>query len=176
MHGEQQAPVARSATQIEALQSQLSDLEREANKEKAKSAALEHSCQQEEADLEARRKRQQDLAEEIERQSEGHRPYESYSTEDIQALRAAFESELAGSEARFEAVKRQRSRPKGDLGSVSANVAQFAQTAQTSRVIRRAAADVAEQQNEIGELDRELMRRANLREGLMRHVRRLTTI
>ena len=70
MHGEQQAPVARSATQIEALQSQLSDLEREANKEKAKSAALEHSCQQEEADLEARRKRQQDLAEEIERQSE----------------------------------------------------------------------------------------------------------
>lgn len=113
---------------------------------------------------------------EIERQSEGHRPYESYSTEDIQALRAAFESELAGSEARFEAVKRQRSRPKGDLGSVSANVAQFAQTAQTSRVIRRAAADVAEQQNEIGELDRELMRRANLREGLMRHVRRLTTI
>ena len=33
-------------------------------------AALEHSCQQEEADLEARRKRQQDLAEEIERQSE----------------------------------------------------------------------------------------------------------
>lgn len=113
---------------------------------------------------------------EIERQFEGHRPYESYSTEDIQALRAAFESELAGSEARFEAVKRQRSRPKGDLGSVSANVAQFAQTAQTSRVIRRAAADVAEQQNEIGELDRELMRRANLREGLMRHVRRLTTI
>ena len=113
---------------------------------------------------------------ELERQSEGHRPYESYSTEDIQALRAAFESELAGSEARFEAVKRQRSRPKGDLGSVSANVAQFAQTAQTSRVIRRAAADVAEQQNEIGELDQELMRRANLREGLMRHVRRLTTI
>ena len=36
---------------------------------------------------------------EIERQSEGHRPYESYSTEDIQALRAAFESELAGSQA-----------------------------------------------------------------------------
>lgn len=113
---------------------------------------------------------------ELERQSEGRRPYESYSTEGIQALRAAFESELGGSEARFEAAKRQRTRPKGDLGSVAANVAQFAKTAQASRAIRRAAAGVAEQQNEIAEIDRELERRANLGEGLMRHVKRLTTI
>lgn len=113
---------------------------------------------------------------EIERQSEGHRPYEGYATEDIEALRAAFEAELAGSQARFAAAKRQRTRPKGDLGSVSGNVAQFAQTAQTSRAIRRAAAGVAEQQVELEELDRELQLRANLGQGLMRHVKRLTTI
>ena len=113
---------------------------------------------------------------EIERQSEGHRPYESYSTEDIQALRDAFESELVGSEAKFAAAKRQRTRPKGDLGSVSGNIQQFAQTAQTSRAIRHAAAGVAERQNELSELDRELELRANLGQGLMRHVKRLTTI
>lgn len=113
---------------------------------------------------------------EIERQSEGHRPYESYATEDIQALREAFESELTGSEAQFEAAKRRRTRPRGDLGSVSGNVEQFAQTAQTSRAIRRAAAGVAERQNELSELDRELELRANFGQGLMRHVKRLTTI
>ncbi len=113
---------------------------------------------------------------EIERQSEGRRPYESYSTEDIQALRDAFEAELEGSEAKFEAAKRQRTRPRGDLGSVSGNVEQFAQTAQTSRAIRQAAAGVAERQTELGELDRELELRANFGQGLMRHVKRLTTI
>lgn len=113
---------------------------------------------------------------EIERQSDGHRPYESYTTEDIQALRDAFESELVGSEAKFEAAKRQRTRPKRDLGSVSGNVQQFAQTAQTSRAIRQAAAGVAERQNALSELDRELQLRANLGQGLMRHLKRLTTI
>ncbi|MEM9177087.1 MAG: hypothetical protein AAGC67_17855 [Myxococcota bacterium] len=113
---------------------------------------------------------------EIERQSEGHRPYESYSTEDIQALRDAFESELVGSEAKFAAAKQRRSRPQGDVGSISGNIDQFAQTAQTSRAIRAAAAGVAERQNELSELDRELALRANLGQGLMRHVKRLTTI
>ena len=113
---------------------------------------------------------------EIERQSEGHRPYEGYSTEDIQALRAAFESELAGSEAKFAAAKRQRTRPQGDVGSISGNIDQFAQTAQTSRAIRAAAAGLAERQNELSELDRELALRSNLGQGLMRHVKRLTTI
>ena len=113
---------------------------------------------------------------EIERQSAGHRPYEGYATEDIQALRDAFESELVGSEAHFAAAKRQRTRPQGDVGSIAGNIDQFAQTAQTSRAIRAAAAGVAERQNELSELDRELELRANLGQGLMRHVKRLTTI
>ncbi|MBB84884.1 MAG: hypothetical protein CL931_13835 [Deltaproteobacteria bacterium] len=113
---------------------------------------------------------------EIERQNEGHRPYESYSTEDVQALRDAFESELTASEAKFAAAKRQRARPQGDLGSISGNVEQFAETTATSRAIRAAAAGVAERRDALSELDRELALRASPVQGLMHHLRRLTTI
>lgn len=113
---------------------------------------------------------------EIERQSEGHRPYERYSIEDVQALRDAFESELAGSEAKFAAAKRQRTRPQGDMGSISGNIEQFAETTATSRAIRAAAAGVAERRDALSELDRELEIRANPAQGLMHHLRRLTTI
>jgi len=113
---------------------------------------------------------------EIERQSDGVRPYESYSSEDVQALRDAYAGELQGSEARFAAAKRQRTRPQGDMGSISGNVEQFQQTTQSSRRIRAAAAGVAERQNEIDELERELALRSKLGQRLMRHVKRLTTI
>ena len=113
---------------------------------------------------------------EIERQTEGARPYESYSSKDVQALRDAYAGELQGSEAQFAAAKRQRTRPRGDIGSISGNVEQFQRTTQTSRRIRAAAAGVAERQNEIDELERELALRSNLGDGLMRHLKRLTTI
>ena len=46
----------------------------------------------------------------VEKETEGVRPYESYATDDIQALRDAYEAELAGSQAQFAAAKRQRVR------------------------------------------------------------------
>ncbi len=112
----------------------------------------------------------------IERESEGLRPYESYASADLEALKAAYESELNTSRRQFSAAKDQRVRPKNDVGSISGNVAQFQRTAQTSGAIRRAAAGVAEREEQITELDRELEIRARFGQGVMRHVKRLTTI
>ena len=112
----------------------------------------------------------------IEQETEGPRPYASYASEDLRALRDAFGAEPSGERARFEAAQQQRRRPKGDLGSISGNVDQFAETTRTSRQIRQAAAGVAEHENEIAELDRELELRDRFGQGMMRHVKRLTTI
>jgi len=112
----------------------------------------------------------------IEQETEGHRPYQSYSVADIEALHAAYQGELNGVEAQFDAAKRKRVRPQGDRGSISGNVDQFAQTAATSKRIRAAAANVSQQRGEIAELERELELRASFGEGAMRHVKRLTSI
>lgn len=112
----------------------------------------------------------------IEQESAEKRPYEGYAEGDLQALKQAYQAELATMTARYESARRQRSRPQGDRGSISGNVDQFAQTTRASRNIRSAAAEVAERQDQIAELDRELELRARLGEGLMRHVKRLTTI
>lgn len=112
----------------------------------------------------------------IEQESEGHRPYKAYSSADLEALREAYSSELGGVRAEFDAAKRKRVRPQRDVGSISDNVAQFAQTTRTSSAIRDAAAGVADREGQIAELDRELEIRTRFGEGLMRHVKRLTMI
>lgn len=112
----------------------------------------------------------------IEKDSEGHRPYESYAVADLSALRDAYEAELVGVRARFEAAKRERVRPQRDVGSMTDNVAQFQRTARTSTAIREAAAHVADRQEQVEALDRELAIRSRFGEGLMRHVKRLTTL
>ena len=112
----------------------------------------------------------------IEKQTEGRRPYESYAVADLEALRAAYSAELEGVRQQFDAARQKRVRPKGDVGSISGNVAQFQQTTRTSKTIRAAAANVAERENQIAELDRELEIRTRFGVGVMRHVKRLTTI
>ena len=112
----------------------------------------------------------------IERETERSRPYRSYAVEDLEALREAYAGELEGVRARFEQAKRSRMRPQGDVGSIAGNVAQFQQTTRKSAAIRDAAAGVADRQSQIAELDRELSLREQFGEGMMRHVKRLTTI
>lgn len=113
----------------------------------------------------------------IEQESTGaKRPYEGYSSKDLESLRSAYESELATMRIRFDAAKRRRTRPKGDQGSIAGNVDQFAKTARTSGMIRDAASGVAEREGQIAELDRELSLRTEFGQGVMRHVKRLTTI
>ena len=112
----------------------------------------------------------------IEQQAEGNRPYSSYKAADLEALREAYKTELAGMRAHFDQAKNQRRRPAGDVGSISGNVAQFQQTTQTSSAIRAAAGGVADREAQIAELDRELEIRERFGEGFTRHVKRLTMI
>jgi hypothetical protein len=112
----------------------------------------------------------------LEAETEGSRPFESYSSDDLATLRDAYQSELSGVRAKFADAKSQRVRPKANVGSISGNVDQFAQTTQTSKRIRKAASNVAEREGKITELERELDVRSRLGQGLMRHVKRLTTI
>ena len=113
---------------------------------------------------------------EIEKQTEGIRPYKSYAVEDLEALKSAYSSELAGARSEFEETRRRRVRPTRDGGSMAAHVDQFEATARTSAAIRNAAGELAERQGQISELERELELRTRFGEGLVRHVKRLTTI
>jgi hypothetical protein len=112
----------------------------------------------------------------LEKASENDRPYRSYAVEDLEALRAATSAELDAMRARFEAARRQRARPVGDIGSISDNVEQFENTTRASTAIRDAAARVAEREGQLAALDRELQLRAQMGQGLARHLKLLTTI
>ena len=112
----------------------------------------------------------------IEKETEASRPFESYASADLEALRDAYAAELEGVRVQFDAAKRKRIRPQRDVGSISGNVAQFQQTTQTSSAIRNAAAGVAEHEGQISELDRELDIRERFGMGLDRHVKRLITL
>jgi len=112
----------------------------------------------------------------IEKETEAQRPYASYASADLEALRSAYQSELGEVRAQFDSAKARRVRPRADMGSIRGNVEQFQRTAQTSHAIRNAAANVAEREGQISELDRELEIRARLGKGMFRHLKLLTTI
>ena len=106
----------------------------------------------------------------------GDRPYEGYSLGDLESLRAAYASELQGGRANFDSARQRRARSIGDMGSIAGNVEQFQKTTHASTAIRDAAASLARSQGQIEQLDRELEIRSQFGEGLVRHIKRLTTI
>jgi len=112
----------------------------------------------------------------IEKATESSRPYQSYATHDLESLRAAYASELASVRASFDSAKRRRARPSGDVGSIAGNVEQFQKTTRASSAIRDAAANVAQSEERVAELDRELALREQLGAGWARHMKLLTTI
>jgi hypothetical protein len=112
----------------------------------------------------------------IEQETERLRPYAAYARDDLVALRDAYASELTGARDRFDRARRERVRPQGDAGSIAENIDQFAETTRASRRIRDAAAGVVDREGQIVELDREIELRDRFGTGLMRHVKRLTTI
>jgi hypothetical protein len=111
-----------------------------------------------------------------EKATESSRPYRSYAVADLASLRDAYASELAGIKAKFDSARRRRARPAGDVGSIAGNVEQFQKATRASSAIRRAAADVVQQESQIAALDRELEIRSRFGQGFARHMKRLTTI
>ena len=111
-----------------------------------------------------------------EKATESSRPYRAYAEVDLESLRDAYASELAGVKAKFDSAKRGRARPAGDVGSIAGNVEQFQKATRASTAIRRAAADVVQQESQIAALDRELEIRSRFGQGIARHMKRLTTI
>jgi hypothetical protein len=112
----------------------------------------------------------------IEQAAAAARPYESYATADLEALRKAYVSELASVQAELAHSKSKRGEVSRNHGSIARNVEQFAQTTVTSSAIRRAAANVAERQSQIGELDTELELRERFGQGMSRHVKLLVGV
>jgi hypothetical protein len=112
----------------------------------------------------------------IEKETEGTRPYKAYAVADLETLRGAYGSELETTQARFDEARSRRERPSLNGGSMAENVEQFRRTSRASAAIRDAAADVAERKSQIAELDRELELRSRFGSGLRRHLKRLTTI
>ena len=112
----------------------------------------------------------------FEKATEGLRPYQAYSVEDLESLRSAYAGELNGVRADLDSAKRNRARGVRDVGSIAGNVEQFQRTTRASSAIRMAAANVAQREDQIKELERELDMRSRFGEGLDRHFKRLTTI
>ena len=106
----------------------------------------------------------------VEKASEGARPYESYATADLESLQSAYTMELESVRAQLAHTKSQRGQVERDRGSIAMNVEQFAKTAHTSSAIRDAAANVAERQSQIAELKVELELREHYGQGMARHM------
>jgi hypothetical protein len=112
----------------------------------------------------------------IERSTDSARPYQSYASADLEALRNAYASELESVQADLAHSKSRRGQVSRNNGSIAKNVEQFAQTAVTSSAIRQAAANVAERQSQIAELDTELELRERFGQGMVRHLKLLLKI
>lgn len=111
----------------------------------------------------------------IEKAQEHTRPYASYKTEDLEALREAYSGESQTAEAKLKAAQNMRARVSGDRGSIAQNVDQFSKTTRTSANIRSAASDLAAQQSQLADLDKELSHRSEFGSGMQLHLKRLTT-
>lgn len=113
---------------------------------------------------------------EIEKATDSTRPYKSYATSDVEALRNAYASELESERTDLVHSKSRRGQIDRGKGSIAANVEQFAKTAVTSSAIREAAGNVAERESQIAELDIELELRERFGQGMVRHLKLLLTI
>jgi hypothetical protein len=112
----------------------------------------------------------------IEQSADSTRPYQSYASADLEALRNAYASELESVQAELAHSKLRRGQISRNHGSMAKNVAQFDQTAATSSAIRRAAANVAERQSQLTELETELELRERFGQGMVRHLKLLLKI
>lgn len=103
------------------------------------------------------------------------RPFETYATGDLEALRDAYTNEVESFQARYDAKESTRQRASG-AGLMDQRVREFEQIQATSDRLRDLRADVAEREARLREVEEELGQRANQVAGLALHLGRLFTI
>lgn len=112
---------------------------------------------------------------EIEKQQDRPRPFRSYATEDLTALRDAYRHEIETAERRFSAQQQRRVRASGE-GLIDARVDEFERIKRNTAQLRELKADVAEREARLREVQAELDYRTAQLSGLKLHLKRLTTI
>jgi len=103
------------------------------------------------------------------------RPFESYATADLEALRSAYSQEISAYQKQFAAQNSKRRRPH-ETGLIDERVEEFARVQKTSSRLREIGADVAEREARLHEIDLELGARAARLSGTALHLKRLFTI
>jgi hypothetical protein len=106
---------------------------------------------------------------------QGPRPFETYETADLTALRDAYEVEAAQYEQRYSAQERQRYRSKGE-GLMGERVEDFERIQRNSGRLRELSADVADRQARMRDIERELDIRLAQANGLALHMKRLISL
>jgi hypothetical protein len=110
-----------------------------------------------------------------EKSEQGARPFKGYATDDLSALRDAYDQEVAAYERTYAARQRQRVRATNS-GAMNQQVDQFERVQRNSAALREATADVAEREAQLRAIERELELRLALGGGFSLHIKRLTRI
>lgn len=110
---------------------------------------------------------------EADQASEQTRPFHGYDKDDLIALKAAYEAELAQLDDRYQDQRSNR-RQTGRKAMMDESVADFERVRAHTAQVRELGAEVAEREARIREIDRELAARAEIGEGWDAHLRRLT--
>ena len=105
--------------------------------------------------------------------SEETRPFHGYQTDDLTALKSAYEAEVAQSESRYQRARAGRQRSQG-AAMMDEAVADFERVRQQSDGLRELSAQLAEREARIRDIEKELAARAVIGEGWEAHLRRLT--
>ncbi len=107
--------------------------------------------------------------------SEAQRPFHSYELDDLTALRAAYEAEVASLQRRYDAARAGRKRG-GSHAMMDEAVADFERVRAQSDGLRELGTQIAEREARIRDIDAELAARNEIGEGWDAHLRRLTRI
>jgi hypothetical protein len=103
------------------------------------------------------------------------RPFQSYASSDLEALRSAYSQEIAAYQKMYASQDAKRRRAS-DTGMIDERVEEFDRVRLASSRLRELSADVAEREARLREIELELRQRAGQLSGLSLHLRRLFTI
>jgi hypothetical protein len=111
----------------------------------------------------------------LERAEQGKRPFSGYADADLRALADAYRAEAETLRKRYEATRSARPEARRRV-FVSDGVREFERVQRHAERSRDAAADLAEREARLSDIEKELATRAELGSGFELHLRRLTRI